>query len=92
LPIPALVVVNHLLGQASWARKKLSPYAGHSAKISMPPFEAAFLIVEDGLLATTSDDAEPEVTITLPATTPLLALQGHDVVLGCRRGSVALGG
>ena len=85
LPTPALAVVNHLLGQASWARKKLAPYAGHSAKISMPPFEAAFLIEEGGLLAMTGEDAVPEVTITLPATAPLLALQGHDVVMRAAR-------
>lgn len=85
LPAPALLAVNHLLTQAAWAREKLKPFAGHTANISMPPFEAAFLVGEDGLLAQPTDDAVPEVSISLPATAPLLALQGPDVLMRAAR-------
>jgi hypothetical protein len=51
LPAPLLAAVNHLLGQASWAREKLAAFAGHSAQIKLPPFEAAFLIAPDGSIA-----------------------------------------
>lgn len=88
LPTPAILAINHLLQQATWARQKLAPFAGHTAKISMPPFEAAFLILEDGLLAApTSDEtaAAPEVSISLPATAPLLALQGNGAAMRAAR-------
>lgn len=85
LPAPALLAVNHLLAQASWARARLVPYAGHVAQISLPPFEAAFLVLDDGLLAAPAEDATPEVRIVLPATAPLLALQGKDAVMHAAR-------
>jgi ubiquinone biosynthesis protein UbiJ len=89
LPTPAILAVNHLLKSAAWARQKLAPFAGHTAKISMPPFVAAFLILEDGYIAapTPGDETtpEPEVSITLPATAPLLALQGNDKVMRAAR-------
>jgi ubiquinone biosynthesis protein UbiJ len=85
LPAPALLAVNHLLKSASWARDKLKPYAGHTAKISVPPFEAAFLILDDGLLGAANPESDPEVSISLPATAPLLALQGNDVLMRAAR-------
>jgi ubiquinone biosynthesis protein UbiJ len=85
LPAPALGAVNHILGQASWARQKLMPFAGHTAKITMPPFEAAFLIQDDGFLANPPPEASAEVAISLPASTPLLALQGTDVLMRAAR-------
>lgn len=85
LPAPLLAAINHLLGQSAWARDKLIPFAGHTAQIKLPPFEAAFLIGADGCLAGSSPEAEPEVSIALPATTPLLALQGKDAVMRAAR-------
>ena len=89
LPAPLLAAINHLLGQAIWAREKLAPFAGHSARINLPPFEAAFLIGEDGYVSAPiladSTETEPEVSISLPAATPLLALQGKDAVMRAAR-------
>ncbi|MCF8177393.1 MAG: hypothetical protein K9J74_02705 [Sulfuritalea sp.] len=85
LPAPLMVAINHLLGQASWARGKLAPFAGHAAQIKMPPFEAAFLISEDGCISTPDAEAALEVSISLPATTPLLALQGKEAVMRAAR-------
>ncbi|MCX7149104.1 MAG: hypothetical protein NTY05_06785 [Rhodocyclales bacterium] len=85
LPAPLLAAINHLLGQAAWAREKLAPFAGHSARIKLPPFEAAFLIGEDGCISAPSAEAELEVSISLPAATPLLALQGKDAVMRAAR-------
>lgn len=85
LPAPALAAINHLLDQASWARERLTPFAGHVARISVPPFDAAFAVLADGRLGAAADDAEPEVTISLPATAPLLALQGHEVLMRSAR-------
>jgi len=85
LPAPLLAAINHLLGQASWAREKLAPFAGHSAQIKLPPFEAAFLIGADGCIFAPVEDAVLEVSISLPAATPLLALQGKDAVMRAAR-------
>lgn len=82
LPAPAVTViaaVNHLLGQAAWARMKLQPFAGQYAKISLPPFSAVFSVTPEGLIAP-SAGAEPAVSIDLPASTPFLALQGHAAI------------
>ena len=85
LPTPLLAAINHLLGQASWARERLVPFAGHAALIKLPPFEAAFLIGADGCLAAPAPEAGLEVSISLPAATPLLALQGKDAVMRAAR-------
>lgn len=85
LPAPLIAAINHLLGQASWAREKLAPFAGHSARITLPPFEAAFLVGDDGCISAPSPAAELEVSISLPAATPLLALQGKDAVMRSAR-------
>jgi len=85
LPAPLLAAINHLLGQAAWAREKLMPFAGHAAQIKLPPFEAAFLIGDDGFITAPTTEAEPEVSISLPAATPLLALQGKDAVMRATR-------
>lgn len=85
LPAPLLAAINHLLGQAAWAREKLVPFAGHAAQIKLPPFEAAFLIGGDGFLANPAPEADLEVSIALPAATPLLALQGKEAVMRAAR-------
>ena len=85
LPAPLLAAINHLLGQSAWAREKLVAFAGHAAQIKMPPFEAAFLIGSDGCILPPPPDAELEVSISLPALTPLLALQGKDAVMRAAR-------
>lgn len=85
LPAPLLAAINHVLGQAAWAREKLLPFAGHAARIKLPPFEAAFLIGADGCLSAPLPEADLEVSISLPATTPLLALQGKEAVMRAAR-------
>ena len=85
LPAPLQTAINYLLGQAAWAREKLLPFAGHAAQIKLPPFEAAFLIGADGYISAPTEDAELEVSISLPAATPLLALQGKDAVMRAAR-------
>lgn len=74
----ALAALNHLLGQAGWARQRLAPFAGRQARMDMAPWRLAFTVSADGLLAASADAAAPDVIVTLPADTPLLALQGID--------------
>lgn len=85
LPAPLLAAVNHVLAQAAWARARLAPFGGHVARITVPPFAAEFAIGDDGHLLPAPADTAPEVSISLPATAPLLALQGHDAVMRAAR-------
>jgi ubiquinone biosynthesis accessory factor UbiJ len=76
---PALGILNHLLGQAAWARAKLEPFAGRQACFIMPPWQLAFVVTGEGLFQTAArHEAEPDVTVTLPGNSPLLAFQGID--------------
>ena len=43
-----LGALNHLLGQAGWARRQLSGFAGRRARFEMPPWRLAFRIGESG--------------------------------------------
>lgn len=72
-----LGALNHLLGQAGWARRQLSGFAGRRARFEMPPWRLAFQVTADGLLEATADEAV-DVTVVLPADTPLVALRGMD--------------
>jgi ubiquinone biosynthesis protein UbiJ len=85
LPAPALAAVNHLLAQASWAREKLQPFAGQCAHLTLPPFSALFSITAEGLIAAPPAGATATVTIDLPASAPLLALQGKAAVMRAAR-------
>lgn len=85
LPAPVIVAVNHLLDQAPWARAKLMPFAGHGAQIAFPFMVAAFRVTETGTLAAAAPETPPEVVISLPATAPLLALQGSDALMRAAR-------
>ena len=81
----AVATVNHLLGQAAWARAKLQPFAGLCARMSLPPFSAVFSVTPEGLIAASTTDVKPAVSIDLPASTPFLALQGHAAIMRAAR-------
>jgi ubiquinone biosynthesis protein UbiJ len=82
LPPPALAALNHLLSQSHWARQRLQPFAGRVARFNMAPFDGAFVVTDEGNLASPPPRTElADVTISLPATAPLLMLQGLEVML-----------
>lgn len=72
-----LGALNHLLGQAEWARRQLQSFAGRQARFDMPPWQLAFSVNGEGLFEP-AGEGEIDVTVALPAETPLLALQGID--------------
>jgi ubiquinone biosynthesis protein UbiJ len=79
----SLGALNHLLSQADWARAKLMPFAGRSARLAMPPFQLDFAIRSDGYVEAAA--GEPDVTMTLPADAPLRALQGQEQIIAAAR-------
>ncbi|MDD5248074.1 MAG: hypothetical protein PHY45_03760 [Rhodocyclaceae bacterium] len=79
-----LAGLNHVLGQSAWARDRLAPFAGRHARFVMPPWQLGVAISAAGLFEPAAADA-PDVTITLPAETPALALQGQERVMQAAR-------
>ena len=81
----SLRALNHLLGQADWARAKLAPFAGCRARLAMPPFQLDLAIRDDGFVEAATGDDVPDVTMTLPADAPLRALQGQAQIIAAAR-------
>lgn len=75
-----LRVLNHLLGQAAWARRQLLPFAGRVARFQSPPWELTFAVALDGGLAP-QGDAVPDVTVAVPPLSPLLLADGLPGVM-----------
>jgi len=79
-PSPLLGVVmmlNRLLRNEPWARQSLVPFAGKTARITMPPFGLSVAVTDQGLFDHLAADQQADVTIELPL---------------ARVGSVATGG
>jgi ubiquinone biosynthesis protein UbiJ len=72
---PALAVLNHLLASEDWARCKLVPFAGKTARLQLGS-GIVFLvrISGDGLLEVADANTPPTVSIILPADSPVRAL------------------
>ncbi|WP_153099359.1 ubiquinone biosynthesis accessory factor UbiJ [Paraburkholderia hayleyella] len=75
---PFAAVVNHLLARESWARERLAPYAGKTARLVGGRIELFLLVQPQGYLSTvTQDEAQQvDVTIALPAEALPVLLQG----------------
>ena len=63
--------LNHLLRAESWATERLRAFAGTHALIQAGPLAIKLVIDEHGLLAPATGNSAPDVTITLPADTPI---------------------
>lgn len=72
-----LGALNHLLRQAAWARQQLQSFAGRQARFDMSPWQLGFAVTADGLFEPVGE-GDIDVTVTLPAETPLVALQGIE--------------
>ena len=70
----ALAAINHLLAGEDWARERLSPFAGQTARLEFGALALPLAIGADGLFVAASRDAPADVTITLPADALLRAL------------------
>jgi len=74
----ALAVLNHLLQDEPWARARLKPFAGRTARLTLPPWQIDFAVDDQGLLAAST--AATDVEIALPIDAPLLLLRGAEAV------------
>lgn len=68
----AAALLNRLLHRESWARKRLQPYAGKTARFRLPPFPDLVLIVQatGELSPATGDGVDDAVLIAVPGLLP----------------------
>lgn len=76
----AIAPLNHLLRGESWARKRLQPCVGKTARFCIPPFVDFALIVQpNGEVAAAADAAATDATLTLvPGLLPRLLAHDAD--------------
>ncbi|KXU90738.1 sterol-binding protein [Paraburkholderia monticola] len=80
---PFAAAVNHLLARESWARERLAPYAGKTARLSCPPVVLALLVQPDGYLGTLgeADAHQFDVTISVPSDALPAFVQGGQAAV-----------
>jgi ubiquinone biosynthesis protein UbiJ len=80
---PFAAAVNHLLARESWARERLVPYAGKTARLSCPPVVLTLLVQPDGYLASVSesDTHQYDVTITVASDALPAFVQGGQAAV-----------
>lgn len=62
-----LSATNHLLVQSSWARKRLAPHAGRTARLELQPLGAIdFSVAGDGYLSQWASADAPDVLLRVP--------------------------
>ncbi len=76
----AIAPLNHLLRGESWARKRLQPCAGKTARFCIPPFvDFALIVQSNGEVAAAADAAATDATLTLiPGLLPRLLAHDAD--------------
>lgn len=81
LAVVLVAPLNHLLAQAEWARRRLKPHAGQIAEFQLPMGSARLRVGDDGFLAAATEEALPELTLTIPSDTLLGSLSGADTAM-----------
>jgi ubiquinone biosynthesis accessory factor UbiJ len=76
--------VNHVLARETWARERLAPYAGKTARLVASPIALTLLVQPDGYLAAVEEAEAPhcDVAISVPAEAlPAFAQGGQAAVM-----------
>lgn len=87
LPTPVTVLIatlNHLLYGNDWARQRLASYAGKQALINLSTFQFGFVITDKGDIGPVIEPL-PDVTIHMPADSPVRLLEGFEHLMGAAR-------
>jgi ubiquinone biosynthesis protein UbiJ len=76
---PVAAAINHLLRSASWARERLKPFAGKTARFSLAPFAVTLAIRASGEVeeSTTASAADAGFTLTPGITLRMLAADNN---------------
>ncbi len=80
---PFAAAVNHLLARESWARERLAPYAGKTARLACPPVTLMLLVGPDGYLSAVaeSEAQQVDVTVSVPADALPAFMQGGQAAV-----------
>jgi ubiquinone biosynthesis protein UbiJ len=80
---PFAAAVNHLLARESWARERLVPYAGKTARLSCPPVVLILLVQPDGYLAAVDETQthQFDVTVSVPSEALPAFVQGGQAAV-----------
>jgi len=74
--------VNHVLARESWARERLSPYAGKTACFVLAPFSLYLMVQPDGLIgAIDENQASFDVTLSVPPDAVPAFMQGGQAAV-----------
>lgn len=76
-----VAALNHLLGQAHWARARLTPFAGRRVRIESPLLALSLIVTAAGDFVPADEDSPADVTLRLPADLPGLLLQGPEKLI-----------
>jgi ubiquinone biosynthesis protein UbiJ len=76
----AVSVLNRMLARESWARDRLAPFAGRTARFEAPPFALALKVAEGGEFVD-AQRADPVVTVGLDLAALPLALGDPQAAL-----------
>ena len=76
----AVGALNRLLERETWARTKLAPFAGRSARFDVPPFALLLRVTPEGRLAAEAD-ADPAVTVRASLASLPLALTDSKALM-----------
>jgi len=69
----AIAALNRMLAREAWAREKLAPFTGRSARFDAAPFSITLNISENGTFSAAGEE-EPAVTVAVALSTLPLAL------------------
>jgi ubiquinone biosynthesis protein UbiJ len=74
--------VNHVLARESWARERLSPYAGKTACFVLAPFSLYLMVQPDGLIGAIDEkQATFDVTLSVPPDAIPAFMQGGQAAV-----------
>ncbi|PKO43513.1 MAG: hypothetical protein CVU29_10715 [Betaproteobacteria bacterium HGW-Betaproteobacteria-22] len=59
--------LQHIIAQNSWASGLLSPFAGKTVQLRVPPVQTSLVILENGSLATAGETQTADACIAIPA-------------------------
>ncbi len=76
----AIAGLNHVLGDAPWARERLAPFAGRSAAFVLKPLELGLGIDGDGYF-TEAATTSPDVVLDLPLASLPKLIGGPDALM-----------
>jgi ubiquinone biosynthesis protein UbiJ len=81
---PLTAALNHLLGKAAWARRRLAVHAGRHILVTIGAFSLRLTVTSYGFLAESAgaDGLAPDLTLTLPVSALPLAVTEPRALTG----------